>query len=518
MPSMRANVRPSSPRALLAALASLWAPLAAQAKITYTLRVPDPASQRTLVEARVPTQGQQHVELFLPIWSPGFYRVENYHQQLSEFTARSLDGKALAVEQPAPNRFRVACHGDEVVIRYSLVCTGRSVTTNHVDKDGAIWNGPATFATLVSGMQLPHEVHIELPAGWSDTATALPPAKDRAPHHFVAANYDELADSPILAGSLRIQQFSVAKTELRFVDQGPAGAFDSTQAVALLAKVIAEHDRFVGGLPFDHYTFLNVFRQGGGGLEHSFSTLLTTAPSIWRTPNVQWLSFVSHEFFHAINVKRLRPVELGPFDYEHPPSTASLWIAEGLTTYFGDLALARAGVASREEWLQLMSSHIQQLQTMPGRKVQTLEQASLEVWDKSMSGVGGDPAKTVDYYVKGPCVGFVVDAAIRRATDGAKSFDDGMRLAMQRYSGARGYSHDEFLAVLKEVGGTNLESLLQSALRTTDELDYAPALDWFGLRFATRGDKATWQLEVAPNATPAQQQHFTAYMAASAAR
>jgi predicted metalloprotease with PDZ domain len=150
--------------------------------------------------------------------------------------------------------------------------------------------------------------------------------------------------------------------------------------------------------------------------------------------------------------------------------------------------------------------------------VQTLEQASLQVWDKSMSGVGGDAKTTVSYYEKGPCVGFVVDAAIRRATDGKQSFDDVMRLAYSRWSGAKGYTHDQFLGAISEVAGQDLSPLLQKAVRSTDELDYAPALDWFGLEFARDGDKPTWRLAVRSDATAAQQQHFTAYLAPSAAR
>jgi predicted metalloprotease with PDZ domain len=500
-------------------LLALLAPLAAQAPIVYTLRVPDPAEHATAVEARVPTDGKDQVELFLAVWSPGFYRVENYVRQLDAFAATDADGKALAVEQPQQNRWRIAAHGDAVTVRYTLRCTGRSVTGDTVDERGAIWNGPATFVALVGGTARPCEVQLELPAAWHDSATALAAAADGRPHHFVAANYDELADSPILAGSLRTQSFAGGGAQLRLVDWGPHGAFDSSKAAELLAKVVEEHGRFLGRLPFDHYVFLNTFRKGGGGgLEHSFSTLLTTAPEVWRVPNVHWLSFVSHEFFHAINVKRLRPVELGPFDYEHPPATASLWIAEGLTTYFGDLALVRGGVATGDEWLLQMSGHVRALQNTPGRAVQTLEQASLQVWDRSMSGVGGDAKTTVSYYEKGPCVGFVVDAAIRRATDGKKSFDDVMRLAYSRWSGVKGYTHDEFLGAISEVAGQDLSPLLQKAVRSTDELDYGPALDWFGLEFVRDGDKPTWRLAVCGDATDAQRQHFAAYLAPSPAR
>ena len=129
---------------------------------------------------------------------------------------------------------------------------------------------------------------------------------------------------------------------------------------------------------------------------------------------------MSHEYFHAFNVKRLRPVELGPFDYENPPRTSSLWISEGLTSYFGELLVVRAGLASTEDYLRLLSSHISRLQNAPGRLVQTLEQSSLEVWSSGTSGVGRNRASTVDYYVKGPVVGFLLDTKIRRRRAGRK--------------------------------------------------------------------------------------------------
>ena len=153
---------------------------------------------------------------------------------------------------------------------------------------------------------------------------------------------------------------------------------------------------------------------------------------------------MSHEYFHAFNVKRLRPVELGPFDYEHPPTTSSLWIAEGLTTYFGDLIVVRSGLGTTQDFLKAMSSDIEQLQNSPGRLVQSLEQSSLDVWSSGTSGVGRNRDKTVNYYVKGPIVGFLLDARIQHATEGKKSLDDVMRQAYKRYGGERGFTADEF--------------------------------------------------------------------------
>src|SRR5262249_37472816 len=141
--------------------------------------------------------------------------------------------------------------------------------------------------------------------------------------------------------------------------------------------------------------------------------------------NLAWLGLVCHEYFHAFNVKRLRPVELGPFDYEQGPRTSGLWVSEGLTSYYGALLLCRGGLADREAHLRQLGGVIDQLQNNPGRLEQTLEQSSLEVWTSSYSGVGGG-GKTVSYYVKGPVVGFLLDAHVRRATGGAKSLDDVM--------------------------------------------------------------------------------------------
>jgi predicted metalloprotease with PDZ domain len=225
--------------------------------------------------------------------------------------------------------------------------------------------------------------------------------------------------------------------------------------------------------------------------------------------SVRWLEFVSHEYFHAFNVKRLRPLELGPFDYENPPSTPSLWISEGLTTYFGDLMVARAGLASRAEFLASMSSMIGRLQNSPGRLMQTLEQSSLGVWTAGTSGVGQDETKTVSYYVKGPVVGFLLDARVRSATGGRKSLDDAMRLAYARYSGERGFTPDQFRRTVEEVAGVDLQKWFTKVLASTEELDYSETLDWFGLRFAPADDPAkAWKLEESPDVTDLQKSHL----------
>jgi predicted metalloprotease with PDZ domain len=216
---------------------------------------------------------------------------------------------------------------------------------------------------------------------------------------------------------------------------------------------------------------------------------------------------------HAFNVKRLRPIELGPFDYESPPTTTSLWLSEGATTYLGNLMLARANLMTSEDFLRSMSSAIADLQTSPGRLVQSLEQSSAEVWTNSNSGVGASKG-TVSYYGKGNVVAFLLDAHIRRLTDGVKSLDDGMRLAYTRYGGELGFTADELRATFEEVAGRSLKAWFAKAIASPGELDYGEMLGWYGLRFAGAGTagRDSWTLEVRPRATAAQRRHLAALL------
>ena len=459
--------------------------------IVYTLKFPSPNEHVADVEAVFPTDRRPSVEIKMAVWSPGYYRVEEYAKRVDGLKARTTDGAALEIETTRPNRWRIKTDGKaKVVVSYRLSCEGGSVTTNYVGDDLGVLNGAATYFTLVEPARRPHEVRLELPEKWKKTATALDPAADGRPNHFRAPDFDTLVDSPIVAGTPVVHAFDVEGTKHFLVEIGDLGSWDGEKAAKNLEIIVRETRRFWGFLPFDTYHFLNVFRRGAGGLEHKNSALLTASPARMASgqSSFRWLSFVSHEYFHAFNVKRLRPIELGPFDYENPPRTASLWIAEGLTTYFGDLIVARAGLCAKEQYLAAVSSHIDQLQNSPGRLVQSLEQSSLDVWSSGTSGVGRNRASTVSYYVKGPVVGFLLDAKIRRMTADTKCLDDVMRLAYKRYAGERGFTPDQFRETAEEVAGGDLKDWFRRAISSTEELDYAEALDWFGLRFASPGE------------------------------
>lgn len=484
-------------------------PLALHARpgddLVYHLRIPAPHTHYLEVEAVFPVAAAaasageaaetgaeaadraNAIEVFMPVWTPGSYLVREFSRHLEDVTATTLAGTPLAVEKVRKNRWRVTA-GDEdhVVVRYRVYAREMSVRTNFVDDALAVLNGAPTFLTMAGGETRGHDVTIELPAGWSHCVTALPPHPGGAPHHYLAPDYDTLVDSPIVLGNPLLHTFEVEGVPHRIATFGGGELWDGDRVARDTEAIVRTQARFWGVIPYRDYVFLSVLEDGGGGLEHKASTLMMGNP--WRTRTrkdyLRWLGLTSHEFFHTWNVKRLRPRSLGPFDYEREVYTRSLWVVEGITSYYDDLTLRRAGIVSDEEYLELLSKQIEGLETRPGRKVQSLAMSSYDAWIKFYRPDENSANTDISYYGKGAVVGFLLDAEIRRRTGGARSLDDVMRLAYERHGGADGYTAEAFRALAGEVAGSSLEPFFARAVDSTDELDYEPALALFGLRFA----------------------------------
>jgi predicted metalloprotease with PDZ domain len=483
--------------ALLLAMA-VAVPAGAQTReaIRYTLRFPAPQTNYVEVEAIVPTEGRASIDMMMAVWTPGSYLIREYEKNLEAVRA-AAGSRPLAVEKTTKNRWRIATLGArEVTLTYRVYSHELTVRHNWVDTDVAMLNGAQTYLTLVETGARPHDVRLELPAAWKTSVTGLPNAPEEAPNHYRAPDYDTLVDSPIVAGNPAIHQFVAdGKTHL-LVDVGEGGVFDGERAARDLERIVGVDKTFWGSLPYDKYVFFNLLVGASGGLEHKNSVMMMA--SRWdtgtRAKYLAWLSLASHEYFHLWNVKRLRPLELGPFDYEHENYPRSLWISEGLTDYYGDLQLSRAGLYAPEEYLHELSAAIRTLQTTPARLTQTAEMASFDAWIKQYRPDDNTVNSTISYYTKGAVLGFVLDARVRAATNDAKNLDDVMRLAFARYSGARGFTPEDFRKTASEVAGTDLGPWFTRALETTDELDYGPALEWFGLQFVSpaSADRAGW--------------------------
>jgi predicted metalloprotease with PDZ domain len=478
--------------ALMAALAAAVLtppPAAAQPRmsepITYTLRFPAPETHYVEVEASVPA-GQPAIELMMAVWTPGSYLVREYERHVEQVEASGPDGAALAVAKTQKNRWRIEAKGaPRVTVTYKVYGREMSVRTNWIESRFALLNGAPTFLTLAErGVARPHVVALALPPAWKTSVTSLAPVAGEA-HRYRAAGYDELVDSPFLVGNPIVHRFEVGGKPHVLANEGEAGVFDGARAAADVARIVAAHERFWGGLPYDRYAFINVLSEGSGGLEHKDSTVLMA--SRWATSTrrayVNWLTLAAHEHFHVWNVKRLRPVELGPFDYERENPTTSLWVAEGVTAYYEHVMVRRAGLTTDAELIDGIGSDIRDLQTTPGRLTQPVESASLDAWIKYYRPDENTPNTAVSYYTKGAVIAFLLDGKIRTATNGAKSLDDVLRLAYQRYAGDKGFTGAEFRQVVHDVAGRDFGEWWHSALRTTDELRYDEALDWLGLRF-----------------------------------
>lgn len=472
----------------------------AQPAVRYTLRFPQPHTHYVEVEAAIPA-GRAEVELYMPVWTPGSYLVREYSRFVEDFRARDPQGRELRWEKTRKNRWKVFAAGaPEIRVSYRVYARDMAVQGNWVDASFAMLNGAPTFLTAVGGGRIRHEVRLELPAGWKKSISGM--KEGPAPHTWIAEDYDELVDCPIYAGNAPIHEFTVAGKRHYLVNEGEGPWWDGPASARDVAKIVEVYAKMFGGLPYEKYVFFNLLTGAGGGLEHRNSTWMNTsrwaygntqetepgppdpsAPRVRRPTRLGWLGLVSHEYFHLWNVKRLRPVELGPFDYENENYTRSLWLAEGVTSYYGPLALARAGLSTERQLLQAMSQAIGQLQSTPGRLVTPVEQASFDAWIGLYRPTENSPNTTISYYTKGQVIGLLLDAKIRRLTGGRRSLDDVMRAAFQRYGGERGYTPEQFRALCSEIAGADLSDWFRRALETTEELDYSEMLDWFGLRF-----------------------------------
>jgi predicted metalloprotease with PDZ domain len=463
-------------------------PSAAQAveTIRYTLRFPAPHTHYVEVEAVYPTGGRPQIELFMAVWTPGSYLVREYERHVENVMAPVPGGGPAAITKTRKNRWQLQTGGARrVTVTYRVYGREMTVRNNWIESTFAMLNGAPTFISLVGGTARPHEVRIELPTGWKESVTALTPGS--GPHTYRADDFDMLVDSPIFLGNPVVRQFTVAGKRHVLALEGDPSFFDADRAAADAQKIVEVAGKVMGGkYDYPDYHMLNLVSDAGGGLEHKNSFLTMSSRFATRTPRAyqDWLGLVAHEYFHNWNIKRLRPIELGPlFDYENEVHTKALWIAEGFTDYYAGVILRRAGLITPVEYLDELSNQIEAVQNTPGRLVTAVSMASYDTWIKQYRPDENTANTTVNYYPKGAVIAFLLDARIRRATNGAKSLDDAMQLAYQRYSGAKGYTIEQFYQTMSDASGTNLQPFFATTAESTAELDYKESLDWFGLRF-----------------------------------
>lgn len=476
------------------------------APVDYTLRFPDALHHYVEVEANLPTDGAAELEVFMPVWTPGSYLVREYSRNIDRIDATDAAGRNLPLIKIAKNRWRVTTEANaRVTLRYRVYGWEINVRSNWIEGGFAMINGAPTYLTVADHFQRPYHVRVELPAGWAGTYTALTPGAE--PNTYTAPDFDTLVDSPLLAGSPQVDHFEVDGVPHYLVTLGGAGVWDNARVARNLQQLVKTERDFWGRLPYDRpYYFFNLLTGSRGGLEHKQGLVMTADRWLSRSRAgiSSWLSLASHEYFHAWNGKRLRPVELGPFPYEHEAYTHTLWIVEGVTSYYQHILLRRAGFYTQQDYLNALSGTITDVQETPGRLVQSLSAASFDAWIKAYRPDVNSVNTRFAYYSGGAVAAALLDARIRQVTNGAKSLDDVMRAAFARYSGSHGYTEEDFVALLTSVTGTDLAPWYERNIKHAGQFDYQPLLDWYGLRFKVpaKPDKAMLPNGLEPSDQP----------------
>lgn len=426
-------------------------------------------------------------QLFMPVWTPGSYLVREYARHVDSIEAMDAKGDAIAIKKISKNRWQVSNEaGQMVTVRYRLYCNELTVRTNFVDAEFGLLNGAAVFLTSESAAAVEQIVEMKLPANWHQVVTSLERRVQLGPHVFVAENFDALVDSPFVVGNPTLHPFRVGGVEHFLVNQGGDGLWDGEQAAADVAKIVEVHQAMWGQVPYDRYYFLNVIAESGGGLEHDNSTVMLASRWSFRSERryKSWLGLASHEFFHTWNVRRLRPKALVQYDYELENYFEELWVAEGVTSYYDEMALARAGHITTKDYLAALSKQIDGLQSADGRLKQSLAEASHDAWIKYYRPNENSRNTTISYYTKGAIVAFLLDIEIRRATGSEKSLDDAMRALYAKHALGDGYDTQDVIAEVSVLTGEDHSEWFQRAIYSAEDLDYQPALDWLGLKFS----------------------------------
>ncbi len=471
-------------------------PSATPAAVHYRIEAPDPRNhlfQVTLTMAS-PAAAQ---ELVLPVWIPGSYLVREFSRHLQDVQARQ-GRKACAVTQIDKHRWRVDCQpGKPLELRYAVHAHDDSVRTAWLDSTRAFFNGTSLCLRVEGQNAQPCSVDINAPeliacsADWH-CATALIPQKINAQGfgRYQARDYDHLVDCPVEMGPFWSARFTACGVPHRVVVAGAPASFDGQRLVQDMRRICETTIRFwhgEGPAPFDNYLFLlNVVNEGFGGLEHRDSTaLICGRRDLPRQGEAKLtegyttlLGLVCHEYFHAWNVKRLRPAELTQYDYTQENYTRMLWFFEGFTSYYDDLLLRRAGLIDHASYLRLLTKAVQQVLQTPGRAVQTVAQASFDAWIRYYRPDAHTPNSTVSYYTKGALVALCLDLCLRR--EGRTTLDEVLRALWQRSAGG---PMDEALLreVLQALGGRSFDAELDAWVHSTAELPLAELLQAHGI-------------------------------------
>jgi predicted metalloprotease with PDZ domain len=433
-----------------------------------TFKSPEAATRSVDVSMSFTASGKDPVLLSLPVWTPGDYEVSYFARNVSQFKATSR-GKALAWDKVTPSTWRVVTeNGGPVTVEFRYHADSLDNAQSWARHDFLLFNGTNLFP-FVEGrpLEFPATVTVQTEDAWR-VITGMTQTGARA---WSAVNYHDLVDHPFFVGNFDLDSAQVAGVWMRFSSY-PSGSVKPAQRARLLsqmARAIPTEVAVFADRPWGRYDIMQIADSAFGGmsaLEHEDSNVGIIGAGYMDEDFVP--SVYAHEIFHSWNVKRLRPLDMWPYNYAVMQPTPWLWVSEGITDYYADLALVRGGVITPTGFLAKVEGKVEHVDaTIPI----ALTDASLQAWIHMPDG-------TQDiYYDKGSLAGLALDIMIRDATDNAESLDGVMRsLYTGDFKAGKGFTPDDWWsAVSRAAKGANVKEFNE---KYVDGRESYPLAQW----------------------------------------
>lgn len=466
---------------------ALLAPLALAQQdyaVEYVVDLERARSQMIDVELILRDVDADRVELRLPVWRPGRYAVNDHASGVQDVAASGPDGEPLDVRKTDKSTWEVATGGaGEVRVAYSVFANEMSLRTRHADDTHAFIDASATLMYWPQRRDEPLRVRIEAPDDWR-IATGLEP-DPQVQRAVVAPDYDVLVDSPMEIGLHDLIAFDVQGVPHEIVLWG-RGDWHQRDLGEDFARIVAEQASIFGDMPYERYVFMVHAQPGaGGGTEHINSTIVGADPAVFESDSRYhgFLRLISHEMFHTWNVKQLRPAGIVPYDYQRENYTDLLWVAEGTTSYYDGLTLARAGIISEKDYFDRIGGQINSWRNSRGRRHQSLSEASFDAWISYFAGRHEhSPNVTVNFYTGGAVASLLLDLQIRERTGGEVTLDRVLREMYERFPlQSGGYTTEDLASTINELTGQDFRFFFDSYVHGREEMPLEAALETIGL-------------------------------------
>ncbi|GAB2568133.1 M61 family metallopeptidase [Spirosoma areae] len=465
-------------------------PPASPPSVTYVLSMPEPQTHYFEVEmqlknvaAATNAKKNKYIDIKMPVWTPGSYLIREYAKNVEGFTA-SVAGKTVPSEKVRKNTWRIQTTDDNLTIRYRVYANELTVRTSFVDADHGYVTPAGVFMYHDALKNSPLRVVVQPYKSWKNVATGLEPVAGAA-HTYEAADFDLLVDSPIEIGNHKTFGFTASNIPHTVAMFGEV-EYNEKRLAADYKRVCEAAATVVGEHPCKNYTFIvHHIPPGGGGLEHLNSTTLEVTREAYTEAKYKgFLTLVAHEYFHLWNVKRIRPIALGPFDYETENYTHMLWLSEGCTSFYEDYILRRAGFHTPENYLSLIANDITVIENQPGTRVQSAAESSWDAWIKGYRPNENSANATISYYGKGSVLGTLLNLAILTGSNGERSMDDLMRYLYTEYykKQKRGFTDDEFRQAAEQMAGRQLDDFFAIGVNSAEPINYNAYFEPVGLQ------------------------------------